>query len=324
MSSRNLTEKEKAAIKRLREFEPPEGYYVAFSGGKDSQCIYHLCKLAGVKFDAHYNVTSVDPPELVRFIKEQYPDVSRDIPHDKNGKALSMWNLIPARKMPPTRIVRYCCTALKESSGKERMTVTGVRWDESTGRKERHGFITVQSKSNALRKEFEDAGVKFRSSKQGGVVLNDDNAPTRRMVEQCYRTRKTLVNPIVDWTTQEVWDFLGACISDPFLSEMKQKSPVCPLYSEGFDRLGCIGCPMAKKAERESELARWPKYYDAYLRAFDRMLVVRRELGLNTNWATAEEVMDWWLERNVLAGQTSLFDIMEEYKALEGWEKDEE
>ena len=57
------------AIERLKAFEPPDGYYVAFSGGKDSQCIYHLCQIAGVKFDAHYAITSVDPPELVRFIR---------------------------------------------------------------------------------------------------------------------------------------------------------------------------------------------------------------------------------------------------------------
>ena len=49
-----LERKIETAIKRLQSFEPPEGYYVAFSGGKDSQCIYHLCKLGGVKFDAHY------------------------------------------------------------------------------------------------------------------------------------------------------------------------------------------------------------------------------------------------------------------------------
>ena len=74
------------AIDILRMFEPKEGYYLAFSGGKDSQCVYHLAQLAGVKFDAHYSVTSVDPPELVRFIKTQYPDVSIDIPHDADGK----------------------------------------------------------------------------------------------------------------------------------------------------------------------------------------------------------------------------------------------
>lgn len=58
----NLIDKVQIAINRLKNFEPPDGYFVAFSGGKDSQCIYHLCEMAGVKFDAHYSVTSVDPP----------------------------------------------------------------------------------------------------------------------------------------------------------------------------------------------------------------------------------------------------------------------
>ena len=72
-SDGEILDKVEIAIKWLKAFEPQEGYYVAFSGGKDSQCVYHLCKMAGVKFDAHYNVTSVDPPELVRFIKKNYP-----------------------------------------------------------------------------------------------------------------------------------------------------------------------------------------------------------------------------------------------------------
>lgn len=79
------------ALARLKMFEPPEGYYVAFSGGKDSQCIYHLCKQAGVKFDAHYRCTSVDPPELVRFIREQYPGVEFEYPRDEDGKRITMW-----------------------------------------------------------------------------------------------------------------------------------------------------------------------------------------------------------------------------------------
>lgn len=87
-------DKVQTAIDRLRAFEPKDGYFLAFSGGKDSQCIYHLAKMAGVKFDAHYHVTSVDPPELVQFIKAQYPDVHRDIPHDKDGKPVTMWSLI--------------------------------------------------------------------------------------------------------------------------------------------------------------------------------------------------------------------------------------
>ena len=49
-------DKVQVAIDRLRAFEPTEGYYLAFSGGKDSQAVYHLCREAGVKFDAHYSL----------------------------------------------------------------------------------------------------------------------------------------------------------------------------------------------------------------------------------------------------------------------------
>jgi phosphoadenosine phosphosulfate reductase len=103
-------DKIKKSIDRLKAFEPPEGYYLAFIGGKDSQCIYHLAKEAGVNFDAHYNLTTVDPPELVRFIKTNYPDVSIDLPKE------SMWKLIEKKGLP-TRLKRWCCTELKERGG---------------------------------------------------------------------------------------------------------------------------------------------------------------------------------------------------------------
>lgn len=124
----NIRDKVQAAIDRLRTFEPEEGYYLAFSGGKDSQCVYHLAKMAGVKFDAHYAVTSVDPPELVQFIKSHYPDVeferqyySDGVPrhyfNDGRPKPITMWSLIGDHTLPPTRKVRYCCAALKEPGG---------------------------------------------------------------------------------------------------------------------------------------------------------------------------------------------------------------
>jgi phosphoadenosine phosphosulfate reductase len=118
------------AIERLRMFEPEEGYYLAFSGGKDSQCIYHLAVAAGVRFDAHFSVTTVDPPELLRFIRENYPDVHWERPEK------SMFRLIVQNGMP-TRLHRFCCRALKENGGEGRFTVTGVRWAESTRRSKR-------------------------------------------------------------------------------------------------------------------------------------------------------------------------------------------
>jgi len=95
------------AVERLREFEPREGYYVAFSGGKDSCVLLDLVEQAGVKYDAHYNSTTVAPPELVRFIREHHPDVERHQPQE------TMWQLIVKNGMPPLRNMRYCCRELK-------------------------------------------------------------------------------------------------------------------------------------------------------------------------------------------------------------------
>ena len=122
-------DKVQIAIERLRQFEPDEGYYLAFSGGKDSITIYRLAEMAGVQFDAHYRVTTVDPPELVKFIKAHYPHVARDRPE------MSMFRLILHKRWPPMRQARWCCEVLKEGDHKGRFEVTGTRWAESPRRK---------------------------------------------------------------------------------------------------------------------------------------------------------------------------------------------
>ncbi len=303
MTGRKI-DKVQMAVDRLRAFEPPEGYWVAFSGGKDSQCIYHLCIRAGVKFDAHYSVTSVDPPELVRFIKRQYPEGSIDIPHDKSGKPITMWSLIVKKRMPPTRLVRYCCKKLKEGGGKGRVVVTGVRWAESVRRKKNHGIVTVQGSRGRARAQ--ENGAHFAQTVQGGITLNYDDSATRRTVEQCYRTNKVMVNPIADWEDEDVWEYLNEV----------EKVPHCELYDRGYERLGCIGCPMATRAEQELEA--YPKYRDNYLRAFERMIEARREAELrNDGFTSPQAVMDWWLgKRTKGAGEVEgQMDMWEEYDA---------
>lgn len=85
--------KAKKAIERLKAFEPADGYYLAYSGGKDSDCIKILAQCAGVKFEAVHNLTTVDAPETVRYVQSQ-PDVRIDKAYDKNGNHVTMWNLI--------------------------------------------------------------------------------------------------------------------------------------------------------------------------------------------------------------------------------------
>lgn len=120
-------DKVKESIQFLQDHEPPEGYYLAFSGGKDSICIKELADMAGVKYDAHYNVTTIDPPELVRFIKEHHSDVGFNHPKKPLVKELETRGF-------PTRIGRWCCGDYKEKGGKGRRIVTGIRAAESSKR----------------------------------------------------------------------------------------------------------------------------------------------------------------------------------------------
>ena len=124
------------AMDRLRAHEEAAlamhagGFFLAHSGGKDSTVIHDLAKRAGVRFEAHHNLTTVDAPELVRFVRSL-----GDIQIDRPPK--TMWQLIRENNSPPRRTARYCCRELKEIGGTGRLVITGVRWAESPRRSKR-------------------------------------------------------------------------------------------------------------------------------------------------------------------------------------------
>ncbi len=257
-------------IQRIKMFEPPEGYYVAFSGGKDSQVIYHLCKEAGVKFDAHYNITGIDPPELVYFIRENYPDVRRH-QHEK-----SMFQLMEEMGLP-TRFKRFCCAELKERGGAGRFVVTGVRWAESSKRKNNRHLV-----------EFDKYGSKSKQAIENReIFLLADNDDKRKMIENCTIKGKHILNPIIDWTEKEVWQYLNS-----------RNIEHCKLYDEGYKRLGCIGCPIS--AGKREELKKYPKFAENYKRAIARWLPGylerRKAKGEKPLFTTVDEWYSWWIE----------------------------
>ena len=294
-----LGEKVDAAVKRLKAFEPPEGYYLAFSGGKDSVVCKALCDRAGVKYDAHYNVTSVDPPELVRFILDYHKDVHFDIPHYADGTPITMWNLIPKQLIPPTQLVRYCCKHLKERGGEGRFCVTGVRWEESARRKNNRGIVEQQFAGND-NTDISDADLSiWQRNKSGGLILVNDNDEARRQLEHCQIKGKWVLNPIIDWTYRNVWDFT-----------YNEQLPYCCKYDQGRCRLGCIGCPMGGRKQMLEDFAEYPKYKEAYLRAFGKMIEERKKRNLHnkTRWETPEQVFRWWTRDPNGEDQITMFD----------------
>lgn len=187
----NVRDKVKRAVEIVKCFCPQEGYYLAYSGGKDSIVAKEILDLANVPYDTHYNVTTVDPPELVRFIISQFDAVIYEF-HDgrpnkhfvvndgylrpgviEHGKViyfsiprLPMRKLIVERKMPPTRLMRYCCEELKEVTGEGRVVVTGVRSAESRNRKQNQGMVTFPDKKVAA--VAEENGANFTLTVRGG------------------------------------------------------------------------------------------------------------------------------------------------------------
>ena len=236
-----------------------KGFFLSFSGGKDSQALYHIAEMVGVKFEPHYSLTTLDPPELVRFIKKQYPDVIIDRPN------LTFLQLCVKKKMLPTRKVRFCCAELKEKQGAGRVVLTGIRREESVRRSKRN--------------EFEIGGHKF-----SGTI--DQFNRTRETDFACIGGKdKIIVNPIINWTKRDVWEFLNEVV----------KVPHCSLYDEGWHRIGCLFCPMASKKSLARMEKHYPKYKDAIIRTIHRL----REKTY-VNWyddLTDEEIFRWWTSK---------------------------
>ena len=288
---------EQRAISRLRiASEMSLKYYgtplvVTTSGGKDSSACVELALRGGIPFEVQHSHTTADAPETVRFVRQEFARLEAlgvkctiHYPTYK-GKRTSMWDLILQTLIPPTRLMRYCCSVLKENSCNDRMIATGVRWAESTSRAKKRGIFEKQV-----------------SNKDKAVSTRNDSDSLAELFAPCKLKAKRIVNQIVDWKDADVWDFLHDA-----------KVPVNPLYKCGMDRVGCIGCPLAKKSKRYAEFRYWPAYERLYILAFEKMLEERKRRGTQgatKDWQTGQEVFRWWMEEDVLPGQMSVEDFV--------------
>ena len=250
------------SIALLRKAEPlalemsPDGFHLAFSGGKDSQTLYHLAKMAGVRFKAHMQITTLDPPELMHFVRTHYPDVELHRPE------INFYKLIVKKKMLPMRYARYCCAYLKEQAGAGTVTLIGIRAAESARR--------------AKRNELETSDRAYSGS------LDQFNRD-KKQYHQCVSGKdKIMLSPIFKWTDADVWNFIRG-----------NGIKYCKLYDEGFHRIGCIFCPMASRKIKALERNRYPGVEKAIKRSIQKII---DENGYGNEYhATADEIFDWWV-----------------------------
>ena len=215
-------DKVQTAIKRIQQYCAGKKTLVAFSGGKDSQCCYHLAKMAGIDFSAQYSITRFEPPELIRFIRKEYPDVIF-----RRAYKMSLYKQIEKYGLP-NRFYRYCCDAKHKKTEGFDIAVIGVRAQESAKR-----------------------------------------AANWRMFGQ-KQDRSYYICPIIDWTENDVWEFLNS-----------NNIPHCKLYDEGYSRIGCVLCPLSMKMHKQ-DVERYPKIVNLLRNAFYAYYEKKEQEGFKT------------------------------------------
>lgn len=241
---------------------PEDGYFVGFSGGKDSQVLLDLVKSAGVKYKAHYSVTTIDPPENVLFIRQYYPEVNFIHPRETFIKMIEKRGL-------PTMLHRFCCEELKEKSGAGNVVLTGVRADESTKRSK---YNEVAIKSNRV--EHADR------SKKHTIEEIEQNE------HRCIKGKDAImIYPILNWTEREVWQYIA-----------DNNLPHNPCYDIA-GRVGCMFCPFANKREIEFFEQKYPKYKDAIMKHFRVYLANNPR---HTYDMDADDYYEWWKSKKTI------------------------
>lgn len=236
---KSLNQKIKESISLIQRGErlallmqPAVGYHVAFSGGKDSQVVLELVKMSGVKFKAVYNVTTIDAPDNIYFIRKEYPEVEFFLPKR------NFFQLVERNGMP-TKLARYCCRILKETQAAGYTVIDGIRHQESRKRsvyKEvsrlHHGLYINNALSNMENSQFRCVGG------------ND----------------KVMLHPILDWSEFDIWSFIR-----------KKGLAVNPCYAD-VGRVGCMFCPFGRKKQLQFYREKYPRYYERLLRHIQKYI----------------------------------------------------
>lgn len=234
-----LDEMEAEAITRIQKFAKIASVMkyeigVGFSGGKDSLVVYDLCKRAGIECKFYFNHALEDLTTL-RYIRENFPDVIWRRWEKGFFEYLANVNMLP------TVHHAWCCDTYKHpSKSRDDAFILGVRASESSKRANRK-LLEVKNKT-FMKRNKATFNEYFEDRCQGTGVPNKIN-----------------LKPIIDWTDNDVWEYIR-----------KYDLPTNPLYSEGFNRVGCMICPKANFTNNYVMLMRYPKLVDCVINAREK------------------------------------------------------
>jgi len=293
------------------EYNPEGGFNVAFSGGKDSMALLWLFEHADVKFHAEMQCTTIDPPELMAFIREVYVSTGRVRlnlpPKGPDGKTMNFLTEL-TKHGAPSRDHRWCCDIFKEFSGHGEVVATGLRVAESDRRAKQNptplkafGGKKTFLGTKKHPKEVGEHSVVVKGGKKyvKHVDLFEVDAQT---VLGCVRgAEKVILSPIWEWTDADVWMLIRLF-----------KLPYCKLYNEGYSRLGCILCPLADTASRARDARRYPIFVREYTK---RMAIFLSQCSEERRalFRNAEDFMKWFIySDDTISG----FHSNEEYPML--------
>lgn len=193
LAAQPLAAKVTRAVALLQAHVPPEGYYLAFSGGKDSCVIKRLGQMASVKFEAWYSNTTIDPPELVKFIRQHHPDVKW-----KNPMASMMYHVAQAPMGPPTRKARWCCEMYKETAAIGRMVVLGVRAAESARRAARWNEVTTDAARKNTRTSNAICPIVHWTDSDVWRFIRDERLPYCSLYDEGFKRLGCVGCPLAD------------------------------------------------------------------------------------------------------------------------------
>lgn len=209
-------------------------HIITFSGGKDSLATIVWAKKNLSTFEIVFCDTGWESEITYQHIKDVEKWLNIKVVYLKNDKFKDMIDLFIKKGRAASTKARFCTEEMKVkpmidyilSQNEDVIVYQGVRADESQARK------NLKKNDEYFKFYFEPYGYDKKGKPKFHTYRKSD------VFKMCDKYSVDVCRPILNLNAQEVFDLI-------FSSGLKAN----PLYYEGFSRVGCFPCIMARHDE---------------------------------------------------------------------------